>query len=149
MVPASDRTFRLDHRKLLPTCELLTPSFQEVLMRTNSNPVRTAQLFCKIVILVVVLVLAPQFARAQSAHPDDQAVRQRVDSLLAQMTVEEKLASSISSLRYGRRNRLTTRFPKAISVRFSSSPIPRRSTTSSISLSKRRGYIFRSSLVLT
>ena len=61
-------------------------------MRTNSNPVRTAQLFCKIVLLAVVLVLAPpKFARAQSAHPDDQAVRQRVDSLLAQMTVEEKL----------------------------------------------------------
>jgi len=146
MVPASDRTFRLDHRKLLPTCELLTPSFQEVLMRTNSNPVRTAQLFCKIVILVVVLVLAPQFARAQSAHPDDQAVRQRVDSLLAQMTVEEKLGqlNQLLALRQPE-----SRFPKAISVRFSSSPIPRRSTTSSISLSKRRGYIFRSSLVLT
>lgn len=62
-------------------------------MKRNQRFVDIAKWFKKIVLLGFVLALAPSaFPQTpSSAPPNDQAIRQRVDALLQQMTPEEKL----------------------------------------------------------
>ena len=61
-------------------------------MRLPNKLIGRAKLFWKIILIVVALLLPPpSFSQTQSARPEEEAIRQRVDALLTQMTVEEKL----------------------------------------------------------